>query len=651
MARASSLRIGLLRTGLLPVSRKLVGHWLFLLMLTSLLSNNAVRAESRGISVVPTTSVGIGSVWGVFVGVSNYYDKSLNLTYADRDALALHGFFTQQFANKIPSDHFKILTNEQATRGHILRALAEVLGRAQPEDLVLLSFALHGIPDTTGQDLYFLAFDSDSNHPEDRGLSQEDLYKAIRRSKARKIVLFLDACHAGAFGSSPTLLASRSANTTEINRMLLALGQVQDGIAVFSSSSAAERSQEDSKFCEGHGAFTCALLVGLQGAADTDGNGLVQIRELYDYTYREVTRLTAGQQHPAIEGRYDNGLPIASSGLSDGSGTPTAAGSSPMIEELARLKQRLVELESEKNDGAREGMSKLKKDLELLKTQPTPLRPEPNQIAKAPTYGTAGQPNIEILGLDGAPMVLVPAGEFRMGSSEGKADERPVHMVDLDAFYMDKYEVTVSLYAKFLKATRHDTPPNWTLMNQMYHQNRPVTFVDWDDANSYCHWAGKRLPTEAEWEKAARGTDGRLYPWGDEAPDKLRARWPFVGEEIECHTGCLRKPPWEDFSWLSLVGSLELGKSPYGIFDLAGNVWEWVSDWYDEAYYEASPSGNPKGPERGTYKILRGGKYHGAQHSAYVKSMSKEDLQSSSRDYVKKSYRNYRSGFRCAKTP
>ncbi len=131
--------------------------------------------------------------------------------------------------------------------------------------------------------------------------------------------------------------------------------------------------------------------------------------------------------------------------------------------------------------------------------------------------GPPQTPLPEITGKDGAPMMLVPMGEFTMGSNTSFAHEQPLHRVTLDAFYMDKYEVTVGQYAKFLEATSLAAPPDWNVMNQPPHQNRPVVNVNWWDANSYCRWAGKRLPTEAEWEKAARGAEGRMYPWGNES--------------------------------------------------------------------------------------------------------------------------------------
>jgi formylglycine-generating enzyme required for sulfatase activity len=225
-----------------------------------------------------------------------------------------------------------------------------------------------------------------------------------------------------------------------------------------------------------------------------------------------------------------------------------------------------------------------------------------------------------------APMVLVPAGEFTMGSTMS-TDEQPVHRVYLDAFYMDKYHVTVGQYAKYLEATDMEAPPEWDIMNQPQHQKRPVVNVSWFDAAAYCKWAGKRLPTEAEWEKAARGTDGRLYPWGNEPPTRLHANF--------------GKKQWANHMALVPVGMFEMGKSPYGIYDMAGNAWEWVNDWYDHDYYKKSPTKNPQGPAKGKSKVVRGGNW------LYIQ----EFLRSSFRFNAEPSGRQFGYGFRCAKTP
>ena len=229
-------------------------------------------------------------------------------------------------------------------------------------------------------------------------------------------------------------------------------------------------------------------------------------------------------------------------------------------------------------------------------------------------------------GTQDMPMALVPAGEFTMGSNMAD-DEKPVHHVYLNAFYMDKYEVMVGQYARFLEATDMEEPPDWYIMNQPQHQKRPVVNVDWEDAVMYCKWAGKRLPTEAEWEKAARGTDGRIYPWGNEAPTRLHANY--------------GRKEWNNHLALVPVGSFEEGRSPYGIYDMAGNAWEWVSDWYDYDYYQNSPRRNPIGPATGDSKVVRGGSW------LYIS----EFLRSAHRFAAQPTNKHFGYGFRCAKTP
>lgn len=234
----------------------------------------------------------------------------------------------------------------------------------------------------------------------------------------------------------------------------------------------------------------------------------------------------------------------------------------------------------------------------------------------------------KVTGKDGAPMALVPDGEFAMGS-DLVDDEKPQHRVYLNAFYMDTYEVTVGQYAKFLEA-----PPDWNIMNQARHQKRPVANVDWADAATYCKWAGKRLPTEAEWEKAARGTDGRTYPWGKEVPTRLHATFGKL-DTSKYDLG------WNSHAALTPVGLLEDGKSPYGIYDMAGNVWEWTSDWYDKNYYQSSPSQNPEGPSSGEFKVIRGGSWFNDPQA----------LRSALRGNDKPSYRLHNSGSAARRLP
>ncbi len=200
---------------------------------------------------------------------------------------------------------------------------------------------------------------------------------------------------------------------------------------------------------------------------------------------------------------------------------------------------------------------------------------------------TIGQIHI---GKDGYPMVQIPSGDFLMGSDKGEPDEQPVHKVYLDAFYIDVYEVTNAQYKKFLDATKHKPPRYWN--DPRYNApDQPVIGVTWQDAMDYCKWAGKRLPTEAEWEKASRGgLVGKEYPWGDE--EMLDS--PLADE----NPGLASAYP---------VGSFE--PNGYGLFDVERNVWEWCLDWYDEGYYAKSPEENPKGPASGDKRVLRGGSW------------------------------------------
>jgi formylglycine-generating enzyme required for sulfatase activity len=226
------------------------------------------------------------------------------------------------------------------------------------------------------------------------------------------------------------------------------------------------------------------------------------------------------------------------------------------------------------------------------------------------------------------PMVDISEGIFSMGfdGTQALEDERPLHRVWLDAFAMDLYEVTTTQYALFLGATNRPAPWQWHAVDLAQHGDRPVIGVDWSDADAYCRWKGKRLPTEAQWEKAARGTDGRLHPWGNQAPTNELANFALGAR----------------FSYgqvLMPVRSYEQGKSPYGLYQMAGNVWEWVQDWYVANYYETSPERNPLGPEQGQFKVLRGGSW--SDLPKYLLTYGRFKLLPDTR--------NSYTGFRCAK--
>lgn len=236
------------------------------------------------------------------------------------------------------------------------------------------------------------------------------------------------------------------------------------------------------------------------------------------------------------------------------------------------------------------------------------------------------------------PMAFIPAGPFEMGSSVGADDEQPVHTVMLNAFYIDLYEVTNSQYAICVDAGVCDPTTDTTAFDSSYSRSHyygnpkyddyPVIYADWYEAQAFCEWRGARLPTEAEWEKAARGgLDGKTYPWGSEPP--------------KCESGIVNGATFDDDIMCNDTDTTQIGSySPngYGLFDMAGNVMEWVSDFYDENYYAGSPADNPLGPVEGEYRVLRGGSWDG----------SVDSLRISDRRFNPPDSGSLSIGFRCA---
>jgi len=245
-------------------------------------------------------------------------------------------------------------------------------------------------------------------------------------------------------------------------------------------------------------------------------------------------------------------------------------------------------------------------------------------------------------------LVCVPAGEFLMGATDRNSDEKPPHKVTLNAYWIDQTEVSNRQFQQFVQSAGYqtdaekkgssvlyngssweDTPGvNWkqptgpgsSLSGRLEH---PVIHVSWNDAKAYCAWAGRSLPSEAQWEKAARGTDGRTYPWGEQEPNANLANFAMNIKDT------------------TAVGQYPKGASPYGALDMAGNVWEWGADWYGETYYVSSPASNPPGPTSGTDKVLRGGSW---VINAYY-------LRVAYRYNIDPTYRYDSVGFRCAASP
>lgn len=244
---------------------------------------------------------------------------------------------------------------------------------------------------------------------------------------------------------------------------------------------------------------------------------------------------------------------------------------------------------------------------------PTPRLPQVTQISS----------------VDGMEMVFIPSGDFPMGADDNDPAagmvEKPQHWLYLSPYWIDLTEITNAMYAQCVKMgdcrppekTSSKTRPVY--YGESQYQDYPVVYVSWEDASAYCHWAGRRLPSEAEWEKAARSTDGRLYPWGDTPPDSRKANFNnLVGDTTR-------------------VGAYPAGASSFGVLDMAGNVAEWVADWYGEGYYASSPYKNPLGPKSGEFRILRGGSWFNMAHA----------LRTTFRLWNYPSLRSETIGFRC----
>ena len=244
--------------------------------------------------------------------------------------------------------------------------------------------------------------------------------------------------------------------------------------------------------------------------------------------------------------------------------------------------------------------------------------PHGNSLAPAKPIKT------ETNAIDHAEMVWVPAGEFTMGSEDTDPDagddQKPAHKVYVDGYWIYKNDVTMAQFKAFCTATKRPLPKTPEFGR---HDDHPVVDVSWDDAAAYAKWAGVSLPTEAQWEDAARGTDGRKFPWGNDWDPSLCAH-------------SYSRPG--DRGSTEVVGSFPKGASPYGALDMAGNVWNWCADYYDEHYYRVSPSRNPTGPVSGVSHVLRGGSWH------YCKELNFRVMYRFSNvpDYT-----SYNIGFRC----
>ena len=519
----------------------------------------------------------------------------------------------------------KLLIDKDA---NVIRTAIEDLfcRQAQKGDLALLYYSGHGHKE--GNDLYFIASNTTRDLIGTTSVEDITIQRSLQRSNCKHRIIILDACFSGSFNPE------KKAGQEPLDFEFL----TGEATAVLASSGRTQVSYENKGQ---NSVFTQCLLNGiLTGEADLDRDGLIKIHDLSKYlggsvknasreknpsreqtpmlhfderdcdiwltkTPPEYLERLQVQRQKEVEAGYekirqsiqtalDAYLPNIRLGavndladLLSGSDPELAQWARARLEDLTHDDSRIVE------QAARAALQT--KPAEILQPDmkiEIPLKPAAPSVEK-PVEPQAGATRMREK--DDAVMVYVPAGEFLMGSGDkdkdASDDEKPQHKVFLDGFWIDRTPVTNTMYRKAVEAGACTKPHDTQHYDDPKYADHPVVYMDWNQAQAYCQWVGGILPSEAQWEKAARGTDGRIYPWGNQAPDKDLLNYNMnIGDTTP-------------------VGKYPKGASLYGVLDMAGNVWEWVNDWYAENYYKNSPGRNPTGPEKGDYRVLRGGAF------------------------------------------
>lgn len=518
-------------------------------------AGRAATSQNKDLKIVPDTGPLAGkevytNSYALLVGINQYahLPRYLWLDYAVQDVTGLRDLLIRSYG--FPAENVTVLTNANATEAHIRKALAQLADRRkiQPDDRLFIYFSGHGqtVKMPSGGDMGFLIpydADVDLNDVDNPGpylntcIQMDTIWGYLQSSPAKHSLLVADACYSG------ILAKSRGVHT--LSQMAIASYLSRRALQVMTAGRQGETSVEDPKW--GHGAFTAKLLEELKARA-AEPDQAYTTTDLFSAVGPAVVDLSGGKQTPQFGSHDTEGEFL-----------------------FVTTKSRPVPpLRQDTTSG--------------LTPDPSPEPPKTRRNTK-----------------DDAEMVFVPAGEFTMGSDSGEPEERPAHKVKLDAYWIYKNPVTVAQYKQFCHETGHPMPPKperWASKKWDWEDDHPIVNVTWKDATEYCNWAKVRLPTEAEWEKAARGSEGFLYPWGNEFdPNKLwRSRENFggVGEREKT----------------ARVESFTNGASPYGALDMAGNVWQWVADLYDEGYYKDAPKQNPTGPASNTgERVIRGGSW------------------------------------------
>lgn len=496
-----------------------------------------------------------GKAWAIVIGI-NEYEKVPRLTYAVADAKAITDLLSKQ--------GFQVATlyDKQATRRAILSELDKLKKKVSRQDRVLIFYAGHGDEEKVegGKEVgYLLPVDGEDNEITATAISMGYVQELAEALPAKHVLFLVDVCYGGIAGLK---FRSPSTQTEDYLRTITR----ERGRQLITAGGADQKAAEGPKWR--HSVFTYYLLEGLgKGDADLNNDGIIPASELYTYLERRVfdaAKLNGHEQRPEIYSlSAEKGEFVFVPGKRVASGAKAAADSMPAPNTaLAQAEQELKTLEDQVRQAEeQQKLAAVRQQIEQKKRQIEDKEKKVIEEARVRPFEAPQQLTKEITGKDGAPMALVPAGEFLYGFDNQR--------MSLPAFYMDLYEVTTSRYATFLQATSHSQPKFWEDVRPASDGDLPVVGMDAADAKAYCRWAGKRLPTSQEWEKAARGVDGRTYPWGNNVPTASLANYgpAFCGPFCNVYEEKL-KP----------VNSYPQGRSPYGIYNMAGNAYEWVEE-------------------------------------------------------------------------
>ncbi len=543
----------------------------FLVLFLVFIAAMSFAQEGRKGIRIKETKGNAGKRWAICIGINDYEDNSIiDLKKARNDAIEL-GKVLKEYGQ---FDRVYVMTDDLNPRGedypklmNIRRKMDFLKGFIDAEDLVLFSFSGHGIANSEGEG-YLVTADSYREDFQGSSLKVKEIIEWLKEVKVKKSLLLLDACREK-FQEGKAI----NLNGLKAERFL----QAEVG-AVFYSTKSGWFSYEEK---EGDfGVFTRYVIDGLKGGADStqiagNGDGIVTFLELASFVEEGVSNwaLNKGKKQRPYIGIF--GEKYGDLALSAYIKTGDQEKKDEEIKE-----QVISEVKPE--------------DVKVVESKGIPVNRNETGYWEA-DYG------------DGIIMVYIPEGEFTMGSNDGNDDERPLHKVYLDGYWMGKTEVTVGQYKTFISETGHRFLPG-SVYKYSPGDNHPAIGVSWDDANSYCKWLSKKtglrfkLPTEAQWEKAARGTDRRKYPWGNHEP-YYRDKW-YANYATHDSLGKRGK---DGFQFTAPVDSYPQGASPYGILNMAGNVWEWCNDWYGSDYYKESTYINPMGPTAGPNRVVRGG--------------------------------------------